>query len=210
MTVSATGLEYVCLARHGQTEWNQQGRRQGHLDSPLTPSGVLHAERNADLIASLPVDAVFSSPLGRARATAGIIAARLGLPVEVVEELREVHHGRIAGLTDAEIARDFPQVAADRARDKYRYRFPEGESYADADRRAGEALRRIEATGARRPLVVSHEMVGRMLLRNLVGLDIGTALACGHPHDVVYRVRIGEARYERLPAEDSTTTGETP
>lgn len=206
----ATGLEYVCLARHGQTEWNQQGRRQGHLDSSLTPAGVLQAERNADLITSLPVDAVFSSPLGRALATAGIIAARLGLPVEVVEELREVHHGRIAGLTDAEIERDFPQVAADRARDKYRYRFPEGESYADADRRSGEALRRIEATGARRPLVVSHEMVGRMLLRNLAGLDIRTALACRHPHDVVYRVRIGEARYECLPAEDRTTTGETP
>jgi broad specificity phosphatase PhoE len=84
--VRATGLEYVCLARHGQTEWNQQGRRQGHLDSPLTPSGVLQAERNADLIAT-----------------------RLGL-----------------------------------------------ESYADADRRAGEALRWIEATGARRPLVASH------------------------------------------------------
>lgn len=61
-----------------------------------------------------------------------------------------------------------------------------------------------------RPLVVSHEMVGRMLLRNLAGLDVRTALACGHPHDVVYRVRIGEARYERLPAEDSTTTGELP
>jgi probable phosphoglycerate mutase len=208
--VTATSLEYVCLARHGQTEWNQQGRRQGHLDSPLTPAGVLQAERNADLIASLPVDRVFSSPLGRARATAGIIAARLGLPVEVVEELREVHHGRIAGLTDADIERDFPQVAADRARDKYRYRFPDGESYADADLRAGEALRRIEATGARRPLVVSHEMVGRMLLRNLAGLDVRTALACRHPHDVVYRVRIGETRYECLPAEDRTTTGEMP
>jgi probable phosphoglycerate mutase len=202
-------LEYVYLARHGQTEWNQQRRRQGHLDSPLTPTGLRQAERNADLIASLPVDKVFSSPLGRARATAGVIAARLGLPVGVVDELREVHHGRIGGLTDAEIERDFPHMAADRARDKYGYRFPDGESYADADRRAGEALRRIEATGARRPLVVSHEMVGRMLLRNLVDLDVRTALACKHPHDVVYRVRIGEARYECLPAEDRTT-GELP
>jgi hypothetical protein len=63
--------------------------------------------------------------------------------------------------------------------------------------------------GYRRP-IFSRELVGRMPLRNLAGLDVRTALACGHPHDVVYRVRIGKARYECLPAEDSTTTGETP
>lgn len=192
--------EWVYLVRHGQTVWNTQGRRQGQLDSPLTPQGLLHAERSADLVKTLTVDRVFSSPLGRARATAAVIAAALALPVEVIDDLQEVHHGRIAGLSDAQIQRDHPQVAADRARDKYRYRFPGGESYADADQRAHHALAQIRATGGRRPLIVAHEMIGRMLLRNLLGLDPPTALSFSHPHEVVYRIQSDEHRADQIHA----------
>jgi broad specificity phosphatase PhoE len=60
------------------------------------------------------------------------------------------------------------------------------ESYADADVRAGHALVRIGGYPARRPLVVSHEMIGRMLRRHLLGLDPDEALAAVHPQDVIY------------------------
>jgi len=178
----------VWLARHGETEWNRQGRRQGQLDSALTSDGVEQARRTADALAGEPIDALFASPQGRAAATGQLIAEVLGRSVRHLAELREVDHGRVAGLTNVEIERAFPDLVARRARDKYRCRFPGGESYADADRRAAAGLAAIAASGAARPLIVSHEMIGRMLLRNLLGLGSGEALTIDHPHGVVYRV----------------------
>ena len=77
-----------------------------------------------------------------------------------------------------------------RAADKYHWQFPEGESYADGDVRAAASLRVVAAAGVARPLVVSHEMIGRMLLRNLLDVTPMEALAYGHPHDVIYRVDV--------------------
>ncbi|MGW6281138.1 histidine phosphatase family protein [Kribbella sp. NPDC055071] len=176
-------FDVVYLARHGQTEWNVEGRRQGRLDSPLTALGLLQARRNADLLRDEGIDALFCSPLGRARRTAEIFGSRLGLPVRVLDDLAEVAHGAWSGLTSGEIDAGWPGQRAARDRDKYGFRFPDGESYADADVRAGRALAQV--AGAR-PLVVSHEMIGRMLLKQLGVTD---ALHLGQPSNVVYRVR---------------------
>lgn len=178
----------VLLARHGLTEWNLVGRRQGRLDSPLTERGVDQARRAAAALGGHGVDAVFTSPLGRAVSTAEIFGRALGAAVVVVEELAEVHHGRFAGLTDGEIERRHPGEWGRRAQDKYHWRFPGGESYADADRRAAAALALVDRHRADRPLIVSHEMIGRMLLRQLLDLDSRDALGRRHPHDVVYEV----------------------
>ena len=182
-------FEAVYLARHGQTEWNVAGRRQGQLDSPLTPNGLLQARRNAALLSSHQIDAVFASPLGRARQTAEILAK--ALPVQVLDDLAEVAHGEWSGLTSAEIDAAWPGQRAIRERDKYSFRFPGGESYADADVRVGRALAAMVRSGSLRPLVVSHEMVGRMLVKQLAGLTADEALRRDHPSDVVYRVRPG-------------------
>jgi len=191
-------FEFVYLARHGQTVWNLEGRQQGRLDSPLTPEGVLQVRRNAAAVRCEPVDALFSSPLKRARTSAAAFAAVLRIPVRVLDELIEVDHGELSGLTRAEVAASWPGLDEARARDKYFYRFPGGESYADADARAGRALARIAGSGVRAPLLVSHEMIGRMLLKNLAGLDSVQALRLSHPSDVVYKVRPALARIDVL------------
>jgi probable phosphoglycerate mutase len=80
-------FERVILVRHGETEWNRLGRRQGQLDSPLTSEGERHARAVASLVASTAVDSIFSSPLGRAHRSALIIAAKVGRPVRVLEAL---------------------------------------------------------------------------------------------------------------------------
>jgi broad specificity phosphatase PhoE len=183
-------MQEVFLARHGQTEWNLVGRRQGQLDAPLTPAGVEEVARMADRLRGFPIDGVFSSPLGRAMASARIYAEACGLPVVAVDELAEIHHGAMAGLTNDEIDAAFPCEMSRRAADKYRWQFPDGESYAEGDVRAAAALRVVAAAGVVRPLVVSHEMIGRMLLRNLLDIDPMEALAYGHPHNVVYRVDV--------------------
>ena len=188
------GLESVLLARHGETEWNLVRRRQGQLDSPLTARGAAQARSLAEAVSTSSVDVIFASPLFRAERTAVFCGERLGLPVFTSVELTEVDHGRMAGMTAADIEQAFPGELGRRAADKYRWRFPDGESYADADTRAGLALERIAATGARRPLIVSHEMVGRMLRRQLLNADPMEALGWSQPHDVVYRIDLGAAQ----------------
>jgi probable phosphoglycerate mutase len=80
----------VFLARHGQTEPNLERRRQGQLDSALTAGGVEQAHRHAVVLRPYAIDGIFTSPLGRAVATADIIGAHLGPAVAVVDELTEV------------------------------------------------------------------------------------------------------------------------
>src|SRR5277367_2731385 len=106
--MSAILVQEVFLARHGETEWNQAGRRQGQLDARLTAAGIEELERMADRLQPLPIDGVFSSPLGRSMATAQIYAEAFGLKVVTVDELAEIHHGAMAGLNRDEIEASFP------------------------------------------------------------------------------------------------------
>jgi broad specificity phosphatase PhoE len=181
-------IEEVYLVRHGETEWNRTGRRQGQLDSPLSDSGTAEIQQIAERIGLLPVDGVFSSPLGRAISTAQIYARALHHTVTTVDDLQEIDHGDMSGMTNEEIELAFPGELARRSHGKYLWRFPDGESYADADLRAASALRQIAESGRLRPLVVSHEMIGRMLLRNLLVLEPEEGLNLGLTHGVIYRV----------------------
>ena len=97
----------VLLVRHGQSEWNADGRWQGQADPPLTDLGhqqALHAARNLGV-----VDAIVASDLQRATDTAMIISEALGVgPVVLEPGLRERDAGEWSGLTRAEIDRDWP------------------------------------------------------------------------------------------------------
>jgi broad specificity phosphatase PhoE len=190
MLVQSVAMEEVYLVRHGETEWNQTGRRQGQLDSPLSESGMMEVQRTAQRIESLPVDGVFSSPLGRAISTAQTYAHALDQAITAVDDLKELDHGDMAGMTNEEIERAFPGELVRRSRDKYQWRFPNGESYADADLRAASALRLVAESGSSRPLIVTHEMIARMLLRNLLTLEPKEALTLGLLHSVIYRVHV--------------------
>lgn len=190
----------VYLARHGETEWNRARRRQGQLDSPLTTAGFAQAAENASLLDGRGIDVIFASPLGRATRTASIIAEVLDRPVVVVSDLAEINHGRFAGLTNDEIRSGYPGALEARTNDKYEWRFPGGESYADADRRAGRALELIGSHHPQRPLLVSHEMIGRMLLRQLAGLTPSIALATDQPHNVIYEIDSERESVKQLQA----------
>lgn len=97
----------VLLLRHGQSEWNADGRWQGQADPPLTDLGrhqALHAARNLGV-----VDAIVASDLQRASETALIISGELGVgPLVLEPDLRERYAGEWSGLTRAEIDRDWP------------------------------------------------------------------------------------------------------
>jgi probable phosphoglycerate mutase len=118
----------VILVRHGQTEWNDGARFQGHLDSPLTKAGLLQAESIGRRIAKERIAAVYSSDLGRALQTAELIAAPCELAVVTNDRLRERGLGVFQGLSRDEIALRFPEEAKRYYSRDPHYAVPGGES----------------------------------------------------------------------------------
>jgi len=105
-------LRRLILLRHGQTDYNIDGRMQGHIDSNLTAEGHDQAAAAAPVLAELAPDRVISSDLRRAVDTAEVVAAACGLPVKFDARLRETHLGHWQGRTVAEIDRDYPGAIA--------------------------------------------------------------------------------------------------
>ncbi|WP_217183778.1 histidine phosphatase family protein [Streptomyces sp. AC495_CC817] len=186
--------ERLFLARHGQTAWNLEHRLQGQLDSPLTDDGIAQAEAIAERLRDRSIRTVCTSPLGRALHTATIIADRCGAELVEIAELAEIDHGRMAGMTWDEIDLAFPSAREDRAANRYGWAFPGGESYAQARARARLALSACGWAAEGTPLLVSHEMIGRMLRAEMRGLDSVSALALRHPQGVVFEIDRAQER----------------
>jgi probable phosphoglycerate mutase len=105
------GATRVLAIRHGETDWNVEGRIQGQLDIPLNPTGLWQAQRVAGALADEAIDAIYASDLLRARQTARAIAGSLGLPVLDDPGLRERGFGEFEGVSFAEIAERWPEQA---------------------------------------------------------------------------------------------------
>lgn len=99
----------LIIVRHGETEWNIRGIRQGHLDSVLTEKGVAQAKALAQRLARETFSALYCSDLGRAVQTAKEIAALTGHEIETDPRLRERHLGIFQGLSGEEIKAKHPE-----------------------------------------------------------------------------------------------------
>jgi len=143
--------------RHGETQWNVEGREMGHLDSPLTPLGVRQAEAIADRLGRRTFVALYSSDLGRAVQTAEAIASRCGHDVLLDEGLRERNMGIFQGVAWEEMPERFPQEHSDYERIGFEYVIPGGES---AKERLKRSIRVMTAIAERHPdadvVVVTH------------------------------------------------------
>jgi len=99
----------VIIVRHGQTEWNIRGIRQGNLDSPLTAKGLLQAKALAQRLARERFTALYSSDLGRALQTAQEVSKVTGHEIIADARLRERHLGIFQGLSGEEIKQKYPE-----------------------------------------------------------------------------------------------------
>ena len=99
----------VIIVRHGETEWNIAGIRQGHLDSRLTGKGIAQAKALGQRLAREKFSALYSSDLGRAVETAQEISRVTGHEIVTDERLRERHLGIFQGLSGAEIDAKHPE-----------------------------------------------------------------------------------------------------
>jgi len=145
----------ILLARHGETDWNREGRFQGHADPPLNRTGRAQAVDLSVALMAEQLAAVYSSPLRRALETAEVLAASHGLEPVPVDDLREVDVGSWSGLTRAEVEERFPAQFA-RWLD-YGQGWEDGETYEEMGRRAVDALLLLAAAhDGERVLAVTH------------------------------------------------------
>lgn len=175
------------FVRHGETDWNAEGRLQGQRDTPLNALGRVQAEQAAHKLAALAVDPAgldyLASPMARTRETMEILRRTLGLsPVEyrTDDRLKEITFGRWEGSTWKEVRARDPAGARAREADKWGFVPPEGESYETLAARVAPVLDTI----TRDTVMVAHGGVARALL----------ALACGVPTEQAPRVDIWQGR----------------
>ncbi|HMD52623.1 MAG TPA: histidine phosphatase family protein [Solirubrobacteraceae bacterium] len=153
----------VYLARHGRTAYNHEGRFQGQQAIPLDDVGREQAAELAERAAGYGFRALWCSPLLRARETADVVAARLGLQPREDARLMETDAGDWTDRSFAEIQAESPELFAAFASAQPGFAFPGGESFAEQEVRVGAALQEVEA-GELPALVVCHGMVIRAAL----------------------------------------------
>jgi probable phosphoglycerate mutase len=186
----------IYLVRHGQTEFNASSRFQGQVDSPLTELGRAQARRVGRSLRRLVDPAnvtLFSSPLGRAHATASIISEELGVSSDIILDARlmEVGMGSWDGLTDYEIEMEWPKARDGLGRYEWFFHSPDGESYDAMETRLAGVLDEISNYPAAMKIIVSHGVAGRMIRRLFAGLDRQVGLSLDVPQDAIFRLENG-------------------
>lgn len=163
----------LLLARHGQTVWHAENRYAGVSDVALTDTGRAQAEALGHWAAAHPVDAIWTSPVSRAVATADPACRVLALTPHREPDLRECDFGVVEGRTLAEFAAQDPDAAAAFRADPVAHPFPGAEDPAAAATRGAAALHRIAAAhDGGRVLVVAHNTLLRLVLCRLLSLPL--------------------------------------
>ena len=179
----------IYLVRHGQTEFNLARRHHGQTDSPLTALGRDQARRAGAVLALRidPEDAVIiSSSLGRALATARIIAAVAAIkkPVVIDPDLMEIGMGSAEGMTELDMLARWPE----RQHNTVSLQSPDGESLLALAERLDRALRRVAKHAESSCIIVTHGVAGRVLRGLHLGLDTAQALRLDAPQDGLFRL----------------------
>jgi len=180
----------IILVRHGQTIWNAEGRFQGQLDSPLTQKGRTEAKENGikikKAIKSLDKIDIYSSPLGRAKSTALIVAKELGFPLNQIlfeDRIQEFNYGILEGKTKEYCNKNYRDIIEAREANKWFYQIENGDSYKLVAQRVENWLDSLDRDKI--IIAVTHEMVNRALRKLYRGISIDEALTLRQPNNVV-------------------------
>jgi broad specificity phosphatase PhoE len=169
----------IYLARHGQTAYNLERRFQGHLPVPLDETGRAQAADLAERAAAgtsdgIPFAVLWCSPLLRARETADILAARIGLQPREEPRLMETDAGAWTDRLFTDVQAEDPDGFAGFIEGRPGFGFPGGESFAQQGVRVAAALADVER-GELPALVVCHGVVIRIALYQRAGHKIALA-----------------------------------
>ena len=163
----------LLLVRHGETDWNRQGRFQGQIDIPLNSNGQAQAEAAGRALAAVRINRAYTSSMARPRQTAeAILKPHPGVPLTSTRGLVEIGHGLWEGRLESEIAEGWPQLLADWKRAPETVEMPEGETIQQVWDRSLCCWNTIAASldSDETALVVAHDAVNKTILCALLGL----------------------------------------
>ncbi len=149
----------LILVRHGETDWNVEGRYQGQADPPLNEHGREQARKTAAEIAGLRPDVIYSSPLRRAWETAQIIAEAAGIDRVIPEpRLKEISQGEWEGMLVTDIEKEFPEEFRLWRERPWSLKLPGRESLEELEKRVMDAVSEIVAKHrGQKVVIVSHK-----------------------------------------------------
>jgi broad specificity phosphatase PhoE len=202
----------LTLVRHGTTEWIEQGRLHGRLDSPLSARGRREVELAANALKKQHFDVFYTSPLGRARETAAIIGAAIGMQPVALDGLQEMDFGWLEGGRGFNFANDNRLQRAVRSSWISALAHLTGESRAHFGQRVAETAREIAREhDGQRVLAVIHMAVRSNMLARLVDEDPKAWVRYdGWPAGAFTEIELstaGKARLVHLSITDHLRTG---
>ena len=133
----------LVLIRHGETDWNVEGRYQGQADPPLNERGFQQARELAERLEKVGLHVLYSSSLLRAAQTAQIVADRLQIPLKLEPRLMEIHQGDWQTRLRSEIDRIYPELFRRWESEPWEVSPPNGESLYQVQERVEAAMQEI-------------------------------------------------------------------
>jgi probable phosphoglycerate mutase len=161
----------IILARHGETEWNVKDIFRGLADIALSNNGLKQAEKLARYLSSRKIEAVYSSPLQRARQTAELIARHHRLDVLVTPGLIDVNYGEWQGLLATQVQEKYPELYTLWSNQPQRVRIPGGDRLSQVRRRSRAVVAEVINKYSGTVVLVSHRAVNQVLICALLGLS---------------------------------------
>jgi broad specificity phosphatase PhoE len=172
------------IVRHGETENNRAKRLSGWIDTPLTSSGLEPTKKVIKKLASVQIDEMYSSDMGRAFVTAYVVARGLNFTKEIrrLSGLREVNYGDAANMFSAEAYKLYPKLDSDT-----HYAPPNGESLGHMQKRVFQTIDELNRRHQNANIVlVCHSGVMAALRASHIGQDFGAHnISEAYPHDYV-------------------------
>ena len=164
------------LIRHGETDYNNALRFQGQTDIPLNEKGIEQAKKAADFFRDIPLQAISTSTLIRAKTTAEIIAGVKGMDVQETDALREMSFGIWENMNSKDIQKKYAKEWKDFFASPARTTIPQGESMSDVQKRAYPTVQEILDRYPEGDVAfVAHGGIIRVLMCTMLGLDLNRA-----------------------------------
>jgi broad specificity phosphatase PhoE len=181
-------MKELYFIRHGQTEWNAIRRMQGQWNSDLSELGREQAAVNGRFLKDLGIEHIVASPLDRTRQTAEIINTHLELDIHYDDRIMEWDCGDWSGEMWDQVKDKWPEEFTAWQADQFYYRGPNCENYPDMIARSKPFLEELHALDHTAIAIVSHGMIGRVMVGTLLGMTPEEMFAFGQTNDTVFHV----------------------
>ena len=186
----------IFLARHGQTNWNREGRIQGWTDTELNELGKKQAQALFNYLKEENIKVIYTSTLKRTIQTAEPFAKKTSIPIWNIKELREMNMGILQGHLNSESE---VRKKLNLMKKNLNYRVSNGESYTDFYRRVSAFMERILKKHRNETiLIIGHNGTNSMILAYILNIPLDKAINIYQPNNLVFTIFL-------LPGQKSPT-----